>query len=106
MSASASPPAIAAPRSLDLLLAIAWAPPEPVTLTVHTDRSRLLLSVRAAGRETLAPPFADAAGAPPFAQEEIEAPGSSRRVVRRHAMSESTCRYFVISKYRHAIRHG
>ncbi len=68
---------------------IAWAPPEPVTLTVHTDASRLRIPVRAARTEDAAlPVFAEAQGAPPLARDEIEAPESVWRVVHDLARDE------------------
>jgi uncharacterized protein len=61
---------------------VAWAPPEPVTLTIHTGGSRLILPVRAGIPEDQGlAPIPDPAGAPPLPIEEIEAPKNSRRVV-------------------------
>ncbi|HEX4765950.1 MAG TPA: CocE/NonD family hydrolase C-terminal non-catalytic domain-containing protein, partial [Lichenihabitans sp.] len=66
---------------------IAWAPPEPVTLTVHTGASRLRLPVRAAASaDADLPAFAEVMGARPLARDEIEAPESAWRVT--HDLAE------------------
>ncbi len=68
---------------------IAWAPPEPVTLSVHTAGSRLRLPVRAASPEDAdLPTFAEVMGAPPLAKDEIEAPENSWRVTHDLARDE------------------
>jgi len=68
---------------------VAWAPPEPVTLTVYTDGCRVLLPVRAPRPDDdFLPPFADAAGAQPLRTQEIKSPVSSWRAI--HDLSRNT----------------
>ena len=68
---------------------IAWAPPEPVTLTVHPGASRLRLPVRAAGAgDGSLPAFPEAMGAAPLDRQEIEAPESAWHVTHDLARDE------------------
>lgn len=68
-----------------------WPSPEPVTLTVHTGASRLLLPVRPARPETL-PDFAPPEGAAPQKAQPIRQPANSRKVEQDFATGETTLR--------------
>lgn len=62
---------------------LAWAPPEPTSLTVRTSGSRLLLPNRPSRKEDDAlRPMGEAEGAPPLEIERLTAPRHSWRVVR------------------------
>ncbi|QGK70696.1 CocE/NonD family hydrolase [Allosaccharopolyspora coralli] len=63
---------------------LAWPPPRPVRLTIHTAGSSLLIPDRPAGQrdEPYVRPFDEPEGAPPLASEQIE-PGDQRWTVSR-----------------------
>ncbi|MFW5921534.1 MAG: CocE/NonD family hydrolase, partial [Polyangiales bacterium] len=69
---------------------LAWPPPEPVTLTVHTGTSTLELPVRPPRDEDAdLPAFEEPEAAPPFAVVELE-PGEYRCVLERDLATDET----------------
>ncbi len=70
---------------------LAWGPPEPVRLTVRTERSTLALPVRMSRAEDAKlTPFPGAENAPPAPSTQIEEPHHNWRVLRDLETDEST----------------
>lgn len=63
---------------------LAWPPPEPVQLTVHTGRSGVVLPIRPDEEPDNVPerPFGEAEGCPPIAETQVQ-PGDGRWTVSR-----------------------
>jgi predicted acyl esterase len=70
---------------------LAWAPPEPVRLTIHAEHSSLVLPIREpwTGDRTLAP-FGPPVGAPPIAKKQLTPTHHNWRVIRDLAADQST----------------
>jgi putative CocE/NonD family hydrolase len=69
---------------------LAWPPPEPVRLTIHTAGSQVLLPLRAPRPEDAEIGFGPAEGAPACAVQQRTTPHHNWRVIRDLAADEST----------------
>ncbi len=69
-----------------------WPDPAPVTLTLSTESSRLVLPTRRENGQPV-PPFAEPEGAPPLATRDIRPPAHMRRFSRDYATGLSRAEF-------------